>query len=90
MCLGIPGKITRIEDPDRCVAVVAISGVERKVNVVCVAPQGEPLPWQELRRTALARRQLDDSVKQLLRPPSCPLGCHDSGPAISLPSHARL
>ena len=43
MCLGIPGKITRIEDPERYAAVVAISGVERTVNVVCVAPPDEPL-----------------------------------------------
>ncbi len=38
MCLGIPGRVTRIEDAERFVAVVEISGVERKVNVACVAP----------------------------------------------------
>lgn len=43
MCLGIPGQVKRIEDAGRHVAVVEISGVERKVNVICVAAPGEPL-----------------------------------------------
>ena len=43
MCLGIPGRVTRIEDAERFVAVVEISGVERKVNVACVAPTEGPL-----------------------------------------------
>ncbi len=43
MCLGIPGRITRIVDAERLVAVVDISGVERKVNVTCVAEVGKPL-----------------------------------------------
>ena len=43
MCLGIPGRVTRIENPERPVAIVDISGVERSVNVVCVAPPNAPL-----------------------------------------------
>ena len=43
MCLGIPGRIARIEDPERPVAIVDISGVERSVNVACVAPEDAPL-----------------------------------------------
>ncbi len=43
MCLGIPGRITRIVDAERLVAVVDVSGVERKVNVTCVAEVGKPL-----------------------------------------------
>lgn len=43
MCLGIPGQVKKIEDPERHVAVVEISGVERKVNVICVAPADKPL-----------------------------------------------
>ena len=43
MCLGIPGRVTRIDDPERNVATVEISGVERQVNVTCVATPGEPL-----------------------------------------------
>ncbi len=43
MCLGIPGRVTKIEDAERFVAVVEISGVARKVNVTCVAPSDGPL-----------------------------------------------
>ena len=43
MCLGIPGRVARIEDPERSLVVVEISGVERKVNVACVAPSDGPL-----------------------------------------------
>ena len=43
MCLGIPGRVTRIEDAERLIAVVEISGVERNVNVACVAPPDGPL-----------------------------------------------
>lgn len=41
MCLGIPGKVVRILDPERFVAVVDVSGVERNVNVICVAEAGK-------------------------------------------------
>ena len=37
MCLGIPGRITAITDPDRQMAMAEVSGVRREVNVACVA-----------------------------------------------------
>ncbi|MEM0921451.1 MAG: HypC/HybG/HupF family hydrogenase formation chaperone [Pseudomonadota bacterium] len=37
MCLGIPGQITAITDPERLMAQVDVSGVKREVNVACVA-----------------------------------------------------
>jgi len=37
MCLGIPGRITAITDPDRQLAMAEVSGVRREVNVACVA-----------------------------------------------------
>lgn len=43
MCLGIPGKVTRIVDAERYLAVVNVSGVERETNVVCIADEGKPL-----------------------------------------------
>lgn len=43
MCLGIPGRVTRIVDAERMIAVVDVSGVERKANVTCVALPGRPL-----------------------------------------------
>jgi hydrogenase expression/formation protein HypC len=43
MCLGIPARILRIVDAERHLAVVDVSGVEREVNVICVAEPGRPL-----------------------------------------------
>ena len=37
MCLGIPGRITAITDPDRLMAMADVSGVRRAVNVACIA-----------------------------------------------------
>ena len=33
MCLGIPGQIVEISDPERKLAMVDVSGVKRQVNV---------------------------------------------------------
>ncbi len=43
MCLGIPGRIVAISDPERKLATVEISGVRREVNVVCIKPEDKPL-----------------------------------------------
>ncbi|WP_029004872.1 HypC/HybG/HupF family hydrogenase formation chaperone [Azorhizobium doebereinerae] len=43
MCLGIPGRIVAISDPDAMLAVVDVSGVRRTVDVVCVAQESAPL-----------------------------------------------
>ncbi len=37
MCLGIPGQIVDITDPDRLMAMADVSGVRREVSVACVA-----------------------------------------------------
>lgn len=37
MCLGIPGQIVEITDPDRQMAMADISGVRRVVSLACVA-----------------------------------------------------
>lgn len=37
MCLGIPGQIISITDPDRQLAIADISSVRREVSVACVA-----------------------------------------------------
>lgn len=41
MCLGIPGQIIKIIDPDRALALAEISGVRREVNY---APLGAEEP----------------------------------------------
>lgn len=37
MCLGIPGRITAISDPERQMAVAEVSGVRREVSLAPVA-----------------------------------------------------
>lgn len=36
MCLGIPGRIVRIEDAARKLAVVDVGGVKRQINIACI------------------------------------------------------
>jgi hydrogenase expression/formation protein HypC len=43
MCLGIPGRIVRITDVERKLAMVDVSGVQREVNVACVIEDGRPV-----------------------------------------------
>lgn len=43
MCLGIPGQIVAITDPEYNLALVDVSGVRREVNMVCVTSDDHPL-----------------------------------------------
>ncbi|MFT7526292.1 MAG: hydrogenase expression/formation protein HypC [Arenicella sp.] len=43
MCLGIPGKIISIVNHDLQLGMVDVSGIQREVNLSCVAEEGEPL-----------------------------------------------
>lgn len=43
MCLGIPGKITRIVDHDLRLGMVDVGGIQREVNLSCVAEEGQSL-----------------------------------------------
>lgn len=37
MCLGIPGQIVAVTDPERAMAMAEVSGIRREVNVACIA-----------------------------------------------------
>lgn len=37
MCLGIPGRLISITNPERLMAMAEVSGVRREVNVACIA-----------------------------------------------------
>jgi hydrogenase expression/formation protein HypC len=39
MCLGIPGRIVKIEDAANMLAIVDVSGVKRKVNIACIVDE---------------------------------------------------
>ena len=43
MCLGIPGRIVAITDPEKKLAMVEVSGVQREINVACVVNDDEPV-----------------------------------------------
>ena len=36
MCLGVPGRIVRIDDVARKLATVDVGGVKRQVNFACI------------------------------------------------------
>jgi hydrogenase expression/formation protein HypC len=42
MCLGIPGRIVRIDDAAKKLATVDVSGVRRQVNIACIVDDAHP------------------------------------------------
>lgn len=43
MCLGIPGRVVRITDAARQLAMVDVSGVAREINLACIVGPDHPL-----------------------------------------------
>ena len=43
MCLGIPGQITQIIDPEQKLALADIGGVRRPVNIACIVDEAHPI-----------------------------------------------
>ena len=43
MCLGIPGRIVKIDDAEKKLATVDVSGVKRQVNVACIVDAAHPI-----------------------------------------------
>ncbi|SFE11101.1 HypC/HybG/HupF family hydrogenase formation chaperone [Roseivivax sediminis] len=43
MCLGIPGRIVRIDDAAKKLATVDVSGVRRQINIACVVDEAHPV-----------------------------------------------
>ena len=43
MCLGIPGRIVKIDDAARKLATVDVSGVKRQVNITCIVDEAHPV-----------------------------------------------
>jgi hydrogenase expression/formation protein HypC len=42
MCLGIPGRIVKIDDSTRKLATVDVGGVKRQVNIACIVNDKHP------------------------------------------------
>jgi hydrogenase expression/formation protein HypC len=43
MCLGIPGQIVAISDPESALGIVNVSGVRREINLMCIVTDDHPL-----------------------------------------------
>jgi len=43
MCLGIPGRIIKIDDPREKLATADIGGVKRQVNIACIVDEAHPV-----------------------------------------------
>ena len=43
MCLGIPGRIVKIDDFAKKLATADVSGVRRQVNIACIVNEGHPV-----------------------------------------------
>ena len=43
MCLGIPGRILRIDDAAKRLATVDVSGVKRRINIACIVDDAHSL-----------------------------------------------
>ena len=43
MCLGIPGRIVKIDDVAKKLATVDVSGVKRQVNIACIVDEAHPV-----------------------------------------------
>ena len=39
MCLGIPGRIVKIDDHAKKLATVDVSGVRRQINIACIVSE---------------------------------------------------
>ncbi len=42
MCLGIPGQIIEISNPEHKLAIVKVGGVKRQVNIACIVDEEHP------------------------------------------------
>jgi len=42
MCLGIPGCIVEVGDPEKKLAVVDVGGVRRTINIACIVSDDHP------------------------------------------------
>jgi hydrogenase expression/formation protein HypC len=42
MCLGIPGRIVKVDDAAKRLATVDVGGVKRQVNIACIVNDAHP------------------------------------------------
>lgn len=42
MCVGIPGRIITVDNPEHRIATVEVGGVRRQVNIACIVDEANP------------------------------------------------
>jgi hydrogenase expression/formation protein HypC len=65
MCLGIPGQVVEIIDPDQHIAKVDVSGVRRAISVRLLAEQGLAEGDWVLVHVGFAMALIDEEEAQL-------------------------
>ncbi|MDR1634363.1 MAG: HypC/HybG/HupF family hydrogenase formation chaperone [Bifidobacteriaceae bacterium] len=76
MCLGIPGQVVQIVDPEECLASVDVSGVRRTISLRLVADEGVDVGDWVLVHVGFALSTIDaaeaaatlDQIKKLGQP----------------------
>jgi hydrogenase expression/formation protein HypC len=43
MCLGIPGQIVAISNPEHALGIVDVAGVRREIDLLCIVSEDHPL-----------------------------------------------
>jgi hydrogenase expression/formation protein HypC len=64
MCLGIPGQIVEIVDPEHQIAKAEVSGVRRNVNVALLADDGVEVGDWILIHVGFALSKIDEEEAQ--------------------------
>ncbi|MBK6885320.1 MAG: HypC/HybG/HupF family hydrogenase formation chaperone [Tetrasphaera sp.] len=65
MCLGIPGRVVEIVDPDHHIAKVDVSGVRRDISVRLLADQGIEVEDWVLVHVGFAMAKIDETEARL-------------------------
>lgn len=42
MCVGIPGRIIEVDDPEHRIATVDVGGIRRRINIACIVDESHP------------------------------------------------
>jgi hydrogenase expression/formation protein HypC len=65
MCLGIPGQVVEMVDPEQHIAVVDVSGVRRAISVRLLSEQGVEIGDWVLVHVGFAMALIDESEAQM-------------------------
>jgi hydrogenase expression/formation protein HypC len=60
MCLGIPGQVVEITDPDACLAKVDVNGIKRAISIRLLADAGLDVGDWVLVHVGFAMAKIDE------------------------------